>query len=227
MFYFPFLWRTHHIVYRAPSTHTPMCTRLQMWKWWLSSLASEAFGSSRSSTPQDTRSLGEKVGSLLVDITFGFSFCLPEDSSKCVPCFIGQPDLLTPCYAGSKPSGTFGPVNPILNSTYEFLRQFFKEISDVFPDAYVHLGGDEVDFTCWWGVPYVLIRLKDRMDVSECYWFIFFTGSPTRTFRSSWSSKALDRTTANLSPSTSKSAYLVYFCFFFWKYSNLISYSFL
>ncbi|XP_012726831.2 beta-hexosaminidase subunit beta isoform X2 [Fundulus heteroclitus] len=61
----------------------------------------------------------------------------------------GQPDLLTPCYAGSKPSGTFGPVNPILNSTYTFMQQFFKEVSTVFPDAYVHLGGDEVDFTCW------------------------------------------------------------------------------
>lgn len=61
----------------------------------------------------------------------------------------GQKDLLTPCYSGASPSGTFGPVNPILNSTYEFMSQFFKEVSHVFSDAYVHLGGDEVDFSCW------------------------------------------------------------------------------
>ncbi|XP_008275047.1 beta-hexosaminidase subunit alpha isoform X2 [Stegastes partitus] len=67
----------------------------------------------------------------------------------------GQPDLLTPCYKGGIPSGTFGPVNPALPSTYQFMAALFKEVSSVFPDSYIHLGGDEVDFSCWKSNPYV------------------------------------------------------------------------
>ncbi|TNN86910.1 Beta-hexosaminidase subunit alpha [Liparis tanakae] len=69
----------------------------------------------------------------------------------------GQPDLLTPCYSGATPSGAFGPVNPTLPSTYKFMATLLKEVSLVFPDSYIHLGGDEIPkntvLHIWKGTP--------------------------------------------------------------------------
>ena len=58
-------------------------------------------------------------------------------------------DVLTQCYKDGKPDGDYGPIDPSRNSTFLFLKNFFSEITNVFPDRYVHLGGDEVDFKCW------------------------------------------------------------------------------
>ncbi|XP_049624745.1 beta-hexosaminidase subunit beta-like [Suncus etruscus] len=72
----------------------------------------------------------------------------------------GQKDLLTPCYSEVWPPLVFGPVNPVRNSTYNFMSRFLTEISEVFPDKFIHLGGDEVDFTCWLNNPEIKAFMK-------------------------------------------------------------------
>lgn len=63
-------------------------------------------------------------------------------------------DLLRPCTSPlllySIFSRKFGPFNPTLDSTYTFLKTFFSEIAQRFPDQYLHLGGDEVNEGCWY-----------------------------------------------------------------------------
>merc|ERR1739838_183994 len=62
----------------------------------------------------------------------------------------GQAGLLTACYGkDGEPNGQFGPINPVNEANYKFVGKLWKEIRSLFPDKYIHLGGDEVNFDCW------------------------------------------------------------------------------
>ena len=75
---------------------------------------------------------------------------------------VGYPELVTPCYANGQADGSTGPINPILNSTYELMERLWDELASVFPDDYVHLGGDEVSFDCWKSNPAIQAWMAAR-----------------------------------------------------------------
>ncbi|XP_054714112.1 beta-hexosaminidase subunit alpha-like [Uloborus diversus] len=74
----------------------------------------------------------------------------------------GRPKLLTPCFSSGLPNGQLGPINPTKNETYQFLKAFFAEVINVFPDAYLHLGGDEVSFDCWASNPDIQAFMAEK-----------------------------------------------------------------
>ncbi|CAH8848136.1 unnamed protein product [Trichobilharzia szidati] len=64
----------------------------------------------------------------------------------------GYPEILTPCHTqDDEGNQILGPVNP---TNLTFIYNFYHEIHRVFSaDNHVHLGGNDVDFTCWQSNP--------------------------------------------------------------------------
>ncbi|XP_022826941.1 beta-hexosaminidase subunit beta-like [Spodoptera litura] len=68
---------------------------------------------------------------------------------------IAYPGILTQCYEYGKVVG-LGPMDPTQNMTYKLIGDLFREVQDLFPDKYFHLGGDEVALNCWRSNPDIL-----------------------------------------------------------------------
>eukprot|EP00949_MAST-11_sp_MAST-11-sp1_P003060 g3060.t1 len=76
-----------------------------------------------------------------------------------------DPPILTQCYdpkTGKPLTGTAatGPLDPTLDATYTFLKNLYAEMKEVFPDSFVHVGGDEVPSACWASNPGVQQYMK-------------------------------------------------------------------
>ena len=95
----------------------------------------------------------------------------------------GYPQICTACSKKHTGDSGWGPLRADLNSTYDFLTKLFSEvraprppatlprtaltprrrsgqIASVFPEKYVHLGGDEVSFDCWCGRGWQSLRFR-------------------------------------------------------------------
>ena len=60
------------------------------------------------------------------------------------------PAILTPCLdRDGADTGRTGPLNPAANETWAVLWGVLQATARLFPDAAVHLGGDEAALACW------------------------------------------------------------------------------
>src|ERR1700730_14422082 len=64
--------------------------------------------------------------------------------------FVGYPDLASsPGPFKVDPAGPDSVTDPTREETYKFLDKFIGEMAKLFPDAYFHIGGDEVNGQHW------------------------------------------------------------------------------
>ena len=66
--------------------------------------------------------------------------------------FVGYPELASapgPYEIARKPGVHDPTMDPTKESTYKFLKSFLTEMTGLFPDAYLHIGGDENNGKLW------------------------------------------------------------------------------
>lgn len=78
---------------------------------------------------------------------------------------VGYPELASRPgpYRVEHGTGVFNPaLNPTLDSTYEFLDAFLGEMSTLFPDEYIHVGGDETNGEDWQNNPEIARFMREH-----------------------------------------------------------------
>lgn len=75
---------------------------------------------------------------------------------------IAFPTILAECYNKNEELLGLGIMNPTKENTYRLLRALFHEVQELFKDKYFHLGGDEINFSCWESNPTIRQYMKDN-----------------------------------------------------------------
>jgi len=77
--------------------------------------------------------------------------------------FVGYPELASGPGPYTLWGGGIDPImDPTEESTYKFLDKFIAEMARLFPDAYFHIGGDEVDGKQWDANPKIQAFLRSH-----------------------------------------------------------------
>lgn len=87
------------------------------------------------------------------------------------------PNILTSCYGEgpTRPNTANYPkhaqqeiLNPINDYTYQVVQKIIREVKQLFPDPYIHLGMDESYYDCWESNPEIrLWMLKNNMNSTK------------------------------------------------------------
>jgi hexosaminidase len=75
------------------------------------------------------------------------------------PEFMSQPGPAAPEQHWGVHPAVLDPTNELL---YPFLRQLLAEVADVFPDPYLHIGGDEVLSEHWLATPHIVTFMQQQ-----------------------------------------------------------------
>jgi hexosaminidase len=74
-----------------------------------------------------------------------------------------HPEFLTSCF------GTLSePLDVTKTEVQDFVKLLYEEVTQLFPDTWIHVGGDEVNMTCWENstpIKKYLQSQKEKMDV--------------------------------------------------------------
>ncbi|KAH7624918.1 putative Beta-hexosaminidase subunit beta [Nannochloris sp. 'desiccata'] len=60
-----------------------------------------------------------------------------------------------------------GPIDPTKESTFSLIWQLLREVSTRFPDVFIHLGGDEVNFDCWSENEEITAWMQEHQDLGN------------------------------------------------------------
>jgi hexosaminidase len=61
----------------------------------------------------------------------------------------GDPDVVSMCPSSLAANINNFPLDPSQQHTFEVVNDFLADMFQLFTDEYVHLGGDEVVYSCW------------------------------------------------------------------------------
>jgi hexosaminidase len=106
---------------------------------------------------------------------------VPEFDMPChtTAWFAGYPELASGPgpYKVETKWGVFDPaMDPSRESTFEFLDKFFGEMTELFPDAYFHIGGDECNGKEWNRNPRIQAFMKEHGLKDDAALQSYFTG---------------------------------------------------